>query len=163
MAGDSRQSPAGVRWSNGQSRPPETVAVSPGDLSLSGKPRLRGRDLFLVGGTSSASCYLRPIAVKQFKNQSLNNRCCRYLDTMQRLRSTENRILPTAISIIRESRRGRDGLPGAAFDRAGGLTQYRRNPIINRVLVALSIFDWPPGMEATSPPDTPSRPTPDER
>ncbi len=37
---------------NGQSRPPETVAVCSGDLSLSGKPRLRGRDLFLVGGAT---------------------------------------------------------------------------------------------------------------
>lgn len=42
----------------------------------------------------------------------------------------------------------------------GSLTLHCGNPIINGVLVPLSLFDWPPGMEETSPPDARSRHAP---
>jgi len=51
--------PLAFGGANGQSRPPETAAVWSGGLSLSCKSRLRGRDLFLVWGTSYAGCYRR--------------------------------------------------------------------------------------------------------
>ena len=44
---------------NGQSRPPKTAPVCSGSLSLSGKPRLHGREFFLVRGLSIANSMSR--------------------------------------------------------------------------------------------------------
>jgi hypothetical protein len=60
---DSSGSPPVLRWrvgrAKGLSRPPETASVCSGRLSHSGKPRLRGREFFLVRGETNTSLRLR--------------------------------------------------------------------------------------------------------